>query len=68
MAGPLAGVRVIEMGAYTAGPLCGRYLSNLGAEVIKVEPIKGDPLRGFAFKVAAPVDSSAFISGAPGAQ
>ncbi len=51
MSGPLAGVRVIEMGAYTAGPLCGRYLSNLGAEVIKVEPIKGDPLRGFAFKV-----------------
>ena len=34
---PLRGIRVVEIGAYTAGPLAGRYLSDLGAEVIKVE-------------------------------
>ncbi len=50
MSAPLQGVRVVELGAYTTGPLCARYLSNLGAEVVKVEPLKGDSLRGFAQK------------------
>ena len=45
-AGPLAGVRVIELGMMIAGPFAGRILADLGAEVIKVEaPGKGDPLR-----------------------
>ena len=52
MSGPLNGVRVVELGAYTTGPLTARYLSNLGAEVIKVEPLKGEAVRGFAYKVS----------------
>ena len=44
--GPLAGLRVIEMGTLLAGPFCGQLLGDLGAEVIKVEaPGVGDPMR-----------------------
>ena len=44
--GPLAGVRVIELGTLLAGPFAGRLLGDMGAEIIKVEPPgKPDPLR-----------------------
>jgi len=44
--GPLAGLRVIEMGTLLAGPFCGQLLGDFGAEVIKVEPPnQGDPMR-----------------------
>ncbi|MEM8743451.1 MAG: CoA transferase [Pseudomonadota bacterium] len=43
--GPLSGYRVIELGSMVAGPFCGRLLADFGAEVIKVEPIDGDPIR-----------------------
>ena len=44
--GPLAGVRVVELGQLLAGPFCGQLLGDLGAEVIKVEdPGRGDPMR-----------------------
>jgi len=44
--GPLAGVRVIEMGQLLAGPFTTSRLADFGAEVIKVEtPGKGDPMR-----------------------
>jgi formyl-CoA transferase len=44
--GPLAGVRVLELGMLLAGPFTGRLLGDLGAEIIKVEPPgKPDPLR-----------------------
>jgi formyl-CoA transferase len=44
--GPLAGLRVIEMGSLIAGPFCGQILGDFGAEVIKIEdPGKGDPMR-----------------------
>lgn len=44
--GPLADLRVIEMGSLLAGPFCGQLLGDLGAEVIKVEaPGAGDPMR-----------------------
>src|SRR5215467_13251852 len=39
---PLAGIRVIELANFVAGPLAGTLLADMGAEVIKVEPPKGD--------------------------
>ena len=44
--GPLAGVRVVELGMLLAGPFAGRLLGDMGAEIIKVEPPgQPDPLR-----------------------
>jgi formyl-CoA transferase len=43
--GPLAGVRVIELGQYISGPYAAKLLADLGAEVIKVEAPDGDPMR-----------------------
>ena len=42
---PLAGIRVVEFTHMVMGPTCGMILADLGAEVIKVEPIKGDSTR-----------------------
>jgi len=43
---PLAGIRVVEIGNYMAGPFCGMQLGDLGADVIKVEhPKAGDLAR-----------------------
>jgi formyl-CoA transferase len=45
-AGPLAGLKVVEMGTLIAGPYCARLLAEFGAEVVKIEaPGEGDPLR-----------------------
>ena len=47
-AGPLSGLRVIEMGQLIAGPFCGKLLGEFGADVIKIEaPVGGDPLRNW---------------------
>lgn len=44
--GPLAGIRVVEMGQLIAGPFCGQLLGDMGAEIIKIEPPgQGDPMR-----------------------
>ncbi len=55
-AAPLAGVRVLELGHYVAAPFATRLLGDLGAEVIKVEPPNGDPVRqwGARYKGSAP--------------
>src|SRR5260370_34640660 len=43
---PLAGIRVVEVGNYMAGPFCATQLADLGAKVIKVEhPDGGDQVR-----------------------
>jgi crotonobetainyl-CoA:carnitine CoA-transferase CaiB-like acyl-CoA transferase len=48
----LQGIRVIEMSSYVTGPFAGAMLSDLGADVIKVEePGKGDPFRGWGEKL-----------------
>lgn len=46
--GPLADLKVIEMGVLLAGPFCGQLLGDNGAEVIKIEqPKVGDPMRAW---------------------
>lgn len=46
--GPLADLRVIEMGVLLAGPFCGQLLGDYGAEIIKIEqPGVGDPMRNW---------------------
>jgi crotonobetainyl-CoA:carnitine CoA-transferase CaiB-like acyl-CoA transferase len=44
---PLDGIRVIEIGQLLAGPFAGCMLGYFGAEVIKIEPPEGDPIRGW---------------------
>lgn len=45
-AGPLDGIRVVEMGQLIAGPFCGQLLGDMGAEIVKIEaPEAGDPMR-----------------------
>lgn len=45
MQGPLDGVRVVDFGQYLAGPFGPMLLGDLGADVIKVEPTRGDGMR-----------------------
>jgi crotonobetainyl-CoA:carnitine CoA-transferase CaiB-like acyl-CoA transferase len=46
MSKPLEGIKVVEVAMWAFVPACGGMLSDLGADVIKVEPPSGDPLRG----------------------
>jgi crotonobetainyl-CoA:carnitine CoA-transferase CaiB-like acyl-CoA transferase len=47
MAGPLEGLRVVELGVWIAGPAAGGILADWGADVVKIEPPGGDPARTF---------------------
>jgi len=50
MAGPLAGLKVLELGTLIAGPFAARMFAEFGAEVIKVEdPQGGDPIRNWRY-------------------
>tara|TARA_Y100001936_G_scaffold248831_1_gene297621 strand:+ start:3957 stop:5231 length:1275 start_codon:yes stop_codon:yes gene_type:complete len=58
--GPLSSLIIIEFGNYVAGPWAGQLLADMGATVIKIEPISGDPWRkSNEFK---PNESKSFIS------
>jgi crotonobetainyl-CoA:carnitine CoA-transferase CaiB-like acyl-CoA transferase len=50
---PLAGLRVVELSHRVAGAYCGKLLADAGADVIKVEPPGGDPLRRWSASGAA---------------
>lgn len=43
--GPLSGIKVVEIGTNTAAPLPSKQLAMLGADVIKIEALTGDPIR-----------------------
>ncbi|MQP76242.1 CoA transferase [Stenotrophomonas sp. MYb238] len=58
-AGPLSGVRVLDLSAYIAGPYGCTLLADQGAEVIKVEPPAGDNLRKYPSTLEA--ESRAFL-------
>ena len=47
MAGPMEGIKVVELGVWVAGPAAGGILADWGADVIKIEPPAGDPGRMF---------------------
>jgi crotonobetainyl-CoA:carnitine CoA-transferase CaiB-like acyl-CoA transferase len=47
MAGPMEGVKVVELGVWVAGPAAGGILADWGADVVKIEPPTGDPARLF---------------------
>ena len=47
LTGPLAGIRVLDLSAYIAGPYGCTLLADQGAEVLKIEPPDGDNLRSY---------------------
>jgi crotonobetainyl-CoA:carnitine CoA-transferase CaiB-like acyl-CoA transferase len=59
---PLAGIRVLDVSQVMAGPFACMMLADMGADVIKVEPLDGDQTRGaMGFKMKGP-DSMGFLN------
>ena len=56
MSKPLEGVRVVELATFIAAATAGRFMADLGADVIKIESAKGDPLRYTAPSEGRPLD------------
>src|SRR5205823_85669 len=70
MAGPMEGIRVVELAFWVAGPSAAGILGDWGADVVKIEPPDGDPFRGLFLNAAGPFWSRAGIAAAltpPGA-
>jgi crotonobetainyl-CoA:carnitine CoA-transferase CaiB-like acyl-CoA transferase len=57
----LAGMRVVDFGQGVAGPYCGTLLGDFGADVIKVEPFRGDWSRSMGSRIG-PTDTTTSIS------
>ncbi|MGN0203544.1 MAG: CaiB/BaiF CoA transferase family protein [Coprococcus sp.] len=51
----LEGIRVVDLTTYAAAPGAGRIMADWGAEVIKVEDFRGDPMRKFGDQMGVPV-------------
>jgi crotonobetainyl-CoA:carnitine CoA-transferase CaiB-like acyl-CoA transferase len=58
VAGPLDGIRVVELGVWVAGPAAGGILADWGADVVKIEPPTGDPARLFGRMLGLDDDSN----------
>src|SRR5436305_848703 len=52
MAGPMEGIRVVELAFWVAGPSAAGILGDWGADVVKIEPPDGDPFRGLFLNAA----------------
>ena len=61
---PLEGIRVVEMGTHVAAPVAARLMADWGADVIKVESIKGESYRtvGVAWKMPNKEDNNPICS------
>ena len=62
---PLADLRVVEISDRIAGAYCGKLLVDAGADVVKVEPVGGDPLRRFTATGAVPPDGTFTVCEVP---
>ena len=51
--GVLSGLKVLDFSAFVAGPLAAQVLADLGADVVKVEPPRGEAMRAAAYAIAA---------------
>jgi crotonobetainyl-CoA:carnitine CoA-transferase CaiB-like acyl-CoA transferase len=58
MAGPMEGIKIVELGVWVAGPAAGGILADWGADVVKIEPPTGDPGRMFGRMLGLDIDIS----------
>lgn len=59
MAGPLDDVKVLEVASWVAAPSCAALMADMGADVVKVEPLGGDGMRGKLRQPASPEGAAA---------
>src|SRR4030067_2250218 len=53
----LEGIKVVEVSTWVAAPVCGVLLAEFGADVIRVEPLQGDPVRGLLPRGSPNIDA-----------